>query len=133
MTSSDTELHLQTLTEFSNNDEQESDSSDSSDIEVTSEIDDHENHIINYDAYFNINSDDNEKDEEINNNATTTASAITTIADDKTSSSSPSDDEIEVKSVSGGIKRKRQQWSVAKKLKVFNQLEKDGNNKSLTA
>jgi hypothetical protein len=129
----DTNLHLQTLQGFSNNDEQESDSSHDSEIEVTSEIDDLENHAINFNTYLNINVDDDEKENELNNNTTSTSPVTTTTIDNKQCSSNTSDDEIEIKTDSGGIKRKRRQWSAAEKLKVLNQLEKNGNNKSLTA
>ncbi|CAF1393602.1 unnamed protein product [Rotaria sordida] len=111
----DSNLHLQTLQAFSNNNEQETDSSDDSEIEVTSEIDDRENHIINFNTYLNINPDDDEKDDELNDNTTSTSPATITTIDDKQSSSNTSDDEIEIKTGSGGIK------------------QKNGNNKSLTA
>ncbi|CAF3524754.1 unnamed protein product [Rotaria sp. Silwood2] len=108
-------LHLQTLQGFSNNNEQETDSSDDSEIEVTSEIDDRENHIINFNTYLNIKPDYDEKDDELNDNTTSTSSATITTIDDKQSSSNTSDDEIEIKTGSGGVK------------------QKNGNNKSLTA
>ncbi|CAF4621440.1 unnamed protein product, partial [Rotaria sp. Silwood2] len=100
---------------FSNNNEQETDSSDDSEIEVTSEIDDRENHIINFNTYLNIKPDYDEKDDELNDNTTSTSSATITTIDDKQSSSNTSDDEIEIKTGSGGVK------------------QKNGNNKSLTA
>jgi len=129
----DTNLHLQTLQGFSNNNEEDSDSSDDSEVEVISQTDPLENHIINFNTYLNINLDDDEKDDELNNNTTSTSTVTTTTIDNKECPSNTSDDEIEIKTGSGGIKRKRRQWSAAEKINILNQLEKNGNNKSLTA
>ncbi|CAF1478988.1 unnamed protein product [Adineta steineri] len=64
-----TNLHLQTLQGFNKINEEETDSSDDSEVEVTSEIDEHENHIINFNTYLNIHSDDEEKDDKLNNDS----------------------------------------------------------------
>ncbi|CAF1109347.1 unnamed protein product [Adineta steineri] len=119
-----TNLHLQTLQGFNKINEEETDSSDDSEVEVTSEIDEHENHIINFNTYLNIHSDDEEKDDKLNNDSNSVSPDSITTVNDKQLAPAISDDEIEIKTNSGGIKRKRRQWSIIEKLKILNQLEK---------
>ncbi|CAF0891787.1 unnamed protein product [Adineta steineri] len=128
-----TNLHLQTLQGFNKINEEQIDSSDDSEVEVTSEIDEHENHIINFNTYLNIHSDDEEKDDKLNNDSNSVSPDSITTVNDKQLTPAISNDEIEIKTNSGGIKRKRRQWSIIEKLKILNQLEKNGNNKNLTA
>ncbi|CAF4219307.1 unnamed protein product, partial [Adineta steineri] len=109
---------------FNKINEEETDSSDDSEVEVTSEIDEHENHIINFNTYLNIHSDDEEKDDKLNNDSNSVSPDSITTVNDKQLAPAISDDEIEIKTNSGGIKRKRRQWSIIEKLKILNQLEK---------
>ena len=126
MCSCKSDLHLESLDGFNDHNEQESDSSCDSDVEVTSEVGGVENDVINFNAYCNINSKDDDKDD-IQNDATESY--------DKKCSPSPdtSDNDTEIITGSGSVKRKRRQWSVIEKLRILNELEKNKNNKRLTA
>ena len=69
MCSCKSDLHLASLDGFNDHNEQESDSSCDSDVEVISEVGDIENHVINFNAYCNTNSNDDDK-YDIQNDAT---------------------------------------------------------------
>lgn len=120
------DLHLKPLNGFNDHIEEESDSSCDSDIEVISEFDDAENDPIIFNAYSNINYNNDDKDD-IQNGETD--------SNGKNCSSSPdtSDNDTETVTGSGSVKRKRRQWSVAEKIRILDELEKNKNNKRLTA
>lgn len=102
----DINLHLQTLSGYNEDNQEDSDSSHDSDLEVTSDIDETESRVINFNTYLTTNFDEYETDDELENNPPS-ASRCNSITNGEKKSSNTSANETETEDNSRACDQKQ--------------------------